>query len=72
MWKRIWRKFNLFIYSPEIRYKSDLIILLLNDKSRSVPFTAINFRQYAMEKIISNYFLIYSKWITGMRKSHSW
>ena len=59
MGQMIWRTFNLFIYLPEIRYKSDLTTLLQNDEARGGPFTTVNFRQYAYgDKYIQIFLLI--------------
>ena len=44
--KNTWRTFNLFIYFPETRYKSESTILLRDDEDRSGPFNAVNFSQY--------------------------
>ena len=72
MGKRIWLKFNLFIYSPEIRYKSDSTILLQDDESRSGPFAAVDFVSTPMATSLSKYFFEGSRWMTGMGKARSW
>ena len=52
----LWLMFNVFIYSPEIRYKSDSTILLWDDKARSGPFTEANFFSTPMETSLSVFF----------------
>ena len=52
MGKIIWRTFNFFIWSSEIRYKSNLAILLRNDEARSGPFAAVFFQYSNGDKSI--------------------
>ena len=68
----LWLMFNVFIYSSEIRYKSDSTILLWDDKARSGPLTAVDFFSTPMVTSLSKRSFQSSIWMTATGKDCAW